>query len=90
MASHLNEGCVSINKLTQVARSKRLALAEEATQTQGVVIQGRMARASCDVGVSSSGRSKLPTAGRGASPQTIAKTVRRFNDYGFASRYNVR
>lgn len=65
VASHLHDGCVSMNELAQVARSKRLALVEDATQAQGVVIQGRMAGASGDIGISSCCGSKLTIAGRG-------------------------
>jgi perosamine synthetase len=67
IASHLHGGFVPMAELMDMARSKGVAVVEDAAQAPGATVQGRRAGTWGDVGVFSFGGSKLLTAGRGGA-----------------------
>jgi perosamine synthetase len=67
IASHLHGGLVEMPELMELARSRGLAVVEDACQCPGALVAGRKAGTWGDVGVMSFGGSKLLTAGRGGA-----------------------
>jgi dTDP-4-amino-4,6-dideoxygalactose transaminase len=67
IVSHLHGGLADMRAITTFSRKRGIAVVEDACQTPGGHVQGRMAGAWGDVGVLSFGGSKLLTAGRGGA-----------------------
>ncbi len=67
LVSHLHGGLVPMREIMELAGRFGVAVIEDAAQTPGARIQGRLAGTWGDVGVLSFGGSKLLTAGRGGA-----------------------
>ncbi len=67
IVSHLHGGIVDLQSLRSICDARGVAIVEDACQTPGGQVQGRMAGTWGDVGVLSFGGSKLLTAGRGGA-----------------------
>ncbi len=67
VASHLHGGIIAMSLLREIADRFGVMLIEDACQTPGGRVEGRMAGTWGDVGVLSFGGSKLLTAGRGGA-----------------------
>jgi perosamine synthetase len=70
LVSHLHGGLVPMREIMDLAGRFGLAVIEDAAQTPGARVQGRLAGTWGDVGVLSFGGSKLLTAGRGGAMMT--------------------
>jgi dTDP-4-amino-4,6-dideoxygalactose transaminase len=70
IVSHLHGTLADMPRLIDVARQHNLWVVEDACQSQGATLQGRVAGAWGDVSVLSFGGSKLLTAGRGGAVLT--------------------
>ncbi|MCH8924378.1 MAG: aminotransferase class V-fold PLP-dependent enzyme, partial [Planctomycetes bacterium] len=75
IASHLHGGVVPMRQLMEIAAERNVAVVEDACQSPGAKVQGRVAGAWGDVGVLSFGGSKLLTAGRGGAILTSREEV---------------
>lgn len=67
IVSHLHGGIADLQSLRSICDARGVAIVEDACQTPGGQVQGRIAGAWGDVGVLSFGGSKLLTAGRGGA-----------------------
>jgi perosamine synthetase len=67
IVSHLHGGQVPMPEVMELARSRGLAVVEDAAQAVGATVAGRRAGSWGDVGVLSFGGSKLLSAGRGGA-----------------------
>lgn len=75
IVSHLHGGLVSMADVMNLAHARGLPVIEDAAQSPGAVIHGKMAGAWGDVGILSFGGSKLVTAGRGGAMLTARAEV---------------
>ncbi len=79
--SHLHGGVVAAPQVRQFAEAHGIAVIEDACQSPGAILHGRIAGTWGDVGVLSFGGSKLLTAGRGGAVITsrndIAERIKR-------------
>jgi len=75
LVSHLHGGLVPMRELMEAARSHGLAVIEDAAQTPGARVQGKIAGAWGDVGILSFGGSKLLSAGRGGALITASAEI---------------
>ncbi len=86
IASHLQGGLVDMPALRELADRRGIAIIEDACQSPGAMIAGRIAGSWGDVATLSFGGSKLVTAGRGGAVLTnrpeIAQRMRVFNQRG--------
>jgi dTDP-4-amino-4,6-dideoxygalactose transaminase len=86
IVSHLHGGMADMRTLRAIGDKHNLAIVEDACQSPGAMIQGRMAGTWGDVGVLSFGGSKLLTAGRGGALLTnrddVAQRVKIFCERG--------
>ncbi|MEK6261931.1 MAG: aminotransferase class V-fold PLP-dependent enzyme [Planctomycetota bacterium] len=84
--SHLHGGMVNAPQVRQIAEAHGIALIEDACQSPGAKLYGRVAGTWGDVGVLSFGGSKLLTAGRGGAVITsrndIAERIKRYVQRG--------
>jgi len=67
IVSHLHGGIVPMRAMMEIATAHQVPVIEDAAQSPGANVQGRMAGAWGDVGILSFGGSKLLTAGRGGA-----------------------
>lgn len=67
LVSHLHGGVADMERLVALCRARGIAVVEDACQSPGSEVQGRVAGTWGDVGVLSFGGSKLLTAGRGGA-----------------------
>lgn len=67
IVSHLHGGTAPMPELCEIARRHGMTVVEDACQSPGAVVAGRIAGTWGDVGVLSFGGSKLLTAGRGGA-----------------------
>ena len=67
VVSHLHGGMADMPRLMDFAARHSLAVVEDACQSPGAIVSGRVAGSWGDVGVLSFGGSKLLTAGRGGA-----------------------
>jgi dTDP-4-amino-4,6-dideoxygalactose transaminase len=67
LVSHLHGGLVPMREVVELAGRHGAAVIEDAAQTPGALVQGRLAGTWSDVGILSFGGSKLLTAGRGGA-----------------------
>src|SRR5439155_13714733 len=67
IVSHLHGGLAPMRAITELVRSRGVAVVEDACQCPGAVVEGRPTGAWGDAGVLSFGGSKLLTAGRGGA-----------------------
>ncbi|HKA08032.1 MAG TPA: aminotransferase class I/II-fold pyridoxal phosphate-dependent enzyme [Gemmataceae bacterium] len=68
IVSHLHGGLVPMSRVMKIAASRPfLSIIEDAAQTSGAQVEGRMAGTWGDVGILSFGGSKMLTAGRGGA-----------------------
>jgi perosamine synthetase len=67
IVSHLHGALADMSAIAQFCRERGVAVIEDACQSPGAEVQGRMAGTWGDVGVLSFGGSKLLTAGRGGA-----------------------
>jgi perosamine synthetase len=70
IVSHLHGGIVPMRAVMEIATAHQVPVIEDAAQSPGAWVQGRMAGAWGDVGILSFGGSKLLTAGRGGALMT--------------------
>ena len=70
LVSHLHGGLAPMKQLMEFARHHQLQVLEDACQSPGAMIDGKVAGSHGDVGVLSFGGSKLLTAGRGGAVLT--------------------
>ncbi|MBC8114316.1 MAG: aminotransferase class V-fold PLP-dependent enzyme [Candidatus Saccharimonas sp.] len=86
LVSHLHGGMVDAPHVRQIAEAHGIALIEDACQSPGAKLYGRVAGTWGDVGVLSFGGSKLLTAGRGGAVITsrndIAERIKRYVQRG--------
>jgi len=83
IASHLHGGMVPMQRLMALAKERGWQVVEDACQSPGAKIDGRLAGTWGDVGVLSFGGSKLLTAGRGGAIVTPrADVLQRAKIYG--------
>jgi dTDP-4-amino-4,6-dideoxygalactose transaminase len=86
VVSHLHGGVADMQQVMELCRARSVAVVEDACQTPGGEVQGRVAGMWGDVGVLSFGGSKLLTAGRGGAILTndaqIAQRARIFCERG--------
>jgi len=75
VASHLHGGIVDMPRLREFAESHKLAILEDACQSPGAAVFGRIAGSWGDVSVLSFGGSKLLSAGRGGAVMTSRDDV---------------
>jgi perosamine synthetase len=75
LVSHLHGGLVPMREVMETARRHGIAVIEDAAQTPGARVQGRVAGTWGDVGILSFGGSKLLTAGRGGALLTRRSDV---------------
>lgn len=75
IASHLHGGIVPMSALRAIADRRGVLIVEDACQTPGGRVEGKMAGTWGDVGVLSFGGSKLLTAGRGGAIITQREDV---------------
>ncbi len=84
--SHLHGGVVVAPQVRQIAEAHGIAVIEDACQSPGARLHGRIAGTWGDVGVLSFGGSKLLTAGRGGAVITsrtdIAERIKRYVQRG--------
>ena len=84
--SHLHGGVVAAPQVRQIADAHDIAVIEDACQSPGAKLHGRIAGTWGDVGVLSFGGSKLLTAGRGGAVITsrsdIAERIKRYVQRG--------
>lgn len=76
IVSHLHGGMVPMRRLCQIAEPLGLAIVEDACQSPGAMVDGRMAGSWGHAGVLSFGGSKLLTAGRGGMVLTNHEEVK--------------
>jgi perosamine synthetase len=86
ISSHLHGGLADVAQLRAIADHYGIALVEDACQSPGAVIDGRIAGTWGDVGILSFGGSKLLTAGRGGALLTrdasIAQRIKVYCEQG--------
>lgn len=86
LVSHLHGGVVDMPAVMEIARFHKLAVIEDAAQTPGARIHGRLAGTWGDVGILSFGGSKLVSAGRGGAVLTarhdVAQRIRLYTQRG--------
>lgn len=70
LVSHLHGGLAPMKQIMEFARQHQLQVVEDACQSPGAMIDGKVAGSHGDVGVLSFGGSKLLTAGRGGAVLT--------------------
>src|SRR5947209_7788711 len=75
IASHLHGGIVPMRELVAWARSRGVAVVEDAAQVPGGRVQGRLAGTWGDAGILSFGGSKLVSAGRGGALLTARDEI---------------
>jgi dTDP-4-amino-4,6-dideoxygalactose transaminase len=75
IASHLHGGVVPIAEVVSLARSRGIAVVEDAAQMPGAWIDGRRAGAWGDAAILSFGGSKLLSAGRGGALVTADRSL---------------
>lgn len=75
VVSHLHGSLASMPRIMAIAAERSVAVVEDACQSPGAVVQGRVAGTWGDVGVLSFGGSKLLTAGRGGATITARDDV---------------
>jgi dTDP-4-amino-4,6-dideoxygalactose transaminase len=75
VVSHLHGGFADMRRLRAIADQHQLSIVEDACQSPGASIQGRLAGTWGDAGVWSFGGSKLLTAGRGGAILTRDESV---------------
>lgn len=75
IVSHLHGGLAPMRAIQSLAAAHRVAVIEDACQSPGAVVQGRLAGTWGDVGVLSFGGSKLLTSGRGGAVLTSRADV---------------
>jgi dTDP-4-amino-4,6-dideoxygalactose transaminase len=67
IVSHLHGGLTAMQQLSDTARQRGIAIVEDACQSPGALVAGKVAGTWGDVGVLSFGGSKLLSAGRGGA-----------------------
>ena len=67
IVSHLHGGIVDMSRLMEMTQRRGVPVIEDAAQSPGATVQGRMAGTWGDIGILSFGGSKLLTAGRGGA-----------------------
>jgi dTDP-4-amino-4,6-dideoxygalactose transaminase len=67
VVSHLHGGLADMQRIAQLCRVRGVGIVEDACQSPGGQVQGRVAATWGDIGVLSFGGSKLLTAGRGGA-----------------------
>ncbi len=86
IVSHLHGGLADMQAITATCHNHGIAVVEDACQTPGGIVQGKLAGTWGDVGVFSFGGSKLLTAGRGGAIVTndahIAQRAKIYCDRG--------
>lgn len=86
IVSHLHGTLAEMPRIVEQARSAGLSVIEDACQTPGAVVAGRIAGSWGDVGIHSFGGSKLLTAGRGGALVTahadVAQRIRIYSQRG--------
>jgi dTDP-4-amino-4,6-dideoxygalactose transaminase len=75
IVSHLHGGLAPMREIMDLARSRGVAVVEDACQCPGATVEGRLAGSWGDAGVLSFGGSKLLTAGRGGALLTAHASV---------------
>ncbi len=75
IAAHLHGGVVDMPEVVRIARAHNLGVIEDAAQSPGARIHGRVAGTWGDAGILSFGGSKLVTAGRGGAVLTARDDV---------------
>lgn len=86
IASHLHGTQVDMRRLMEIAEERGLAVIEDACQSPGALVQGRIAGSWGDCGIHSFGGSKLLTAGRGGAIVTnradVLQRIKVFSERG--------
>jgi dTDP-4-amino-4,6-dideoxygalactose transaminase len=86
IVSHLHGALADMRRITELARQHGLAVVEDACQSPGAMVQGRIAGGWGDVGVHSFGGSKLLSAGRGGAIVTphaeVAQRIKVYSERG--------
>jgi dTDP-4-amino-4,6-dideoxygalactose transaminase len=75
IVSHLHGSLAPMRKICEIAKSLHLVVVEDACQSTGARVDGRIAGSWGDVGVLSFGGSKLLTAGRGGAIMTQREEI---------------
>jgi dTDP-4-amino-4,6-dideoxygalactose transaminase len=75
IVSHLHGGLADMQAITEICRRQSICVVEDACQSPGAMVQGRIAGTWGDVGVLSFGGSKLLTAGRGGAILTAQAEI---------------
>jgi dTDP-4-amino-4,6-dideoxygalactose transaminase len=86
VVSHLHGSLANMQRIAEWAAERGVAMVEDACQTPGATVQGRIAGTWGDAGVLSFGGSKLLTAGRGGAVLTnrddVQQRIKIFSDRG--------
>jgi dTDP-4-amino-4,6-dideoxygalactose transaminase len=86
LVSHLHGSLAPMSGISEFARSRNIAVIEDACQAPGAMIGGRRAGSLGDIGVLSFGGSKLLTSGRGGALLTLndamAQRIKLFTQRG--------
>ena len=86
LVSHLHGSVTPMRDICEFARSRGIAVIEDACQSPGAIVDGRRAGSLGDIGLLSFGGSKLLTAGRGGAVLTndpaIAQRIRLWTQRG--------